>query len=415
MIQKIPNISDIYRQMQDPLLNNSIFIMLTSFSSAGFGFIFWVLAAKLYSAEDMGVATAIISSMGLIIMLSKLGLDTSIIRFFPGNDKKKIFSTSVIIATFFALLLGMVFIVFVDLLAPELHLLKSPANTTLYLLFLAVNSGTALSCISFLAVRKGSFQFLQSIVVGSRILFLVPLVTLGAVGIFCSVGVSFILALVTAYLLLARLELRPGLLVDWKFLDEAFHYSAGNYLVGLLMAGPGLILPIMVLNMLGAEQAAYYYIAYAIATLLFKIPNAVSTSLFVEGSHGKELKKAVARSLLLTYVLLIPASILLYMFSYQVLGLVSVEYATEGLTLLKMMIVAGLFLGVNYVYFAIKKVQKDVKGPILLSLVSAVLVVGTGCVLIPLFGLIGTGYAWLAGNGIGSLVVVIMALREKWV
>ena len=49
-----------------------------------------------------------------------------------------------------------------------------------------------------------------------------------------------------------------------------------------------MILPIMVLNVLGAEQAAYYYIAYAIAALLFMIPSAISMSLFVEGSHGEE-------------------------------------------------------------------------------------------------------------------------------
>jgi len=52
------------------------------------------------------------------------------------------------------------------------------------------------------------------------------------------------------------------------------------------MTAPNMILPIMVLNVLGAEQAAYYYIAYAIAALLFMIPNAISMSLFVEGSHG---------------------------------------------------------------------------------------------------------------------------------
>jgi hypothetical protein len=32
--------------LNDPLFKNSFFIMLTSVSSAGFGFIFWMLAAK---------------------------------------------------------------------------------------------------------------------------------------------------------------------------------------------------------------------------------------------------------------------------------------------------------------------------------------------------------------------------------
>jgi len=49
-----------------------------------------------------------------------------------------------------------------------------------------------------------------------------------------------------------------GLSIDRGFLNEAFHFSLGNYLAGLFMAAPNTILPIMVLNVLGAEQAAYY-------------------------------------------------------------------------------------------------------------------------------------------------------------
>jgi len=84
--------------------------------------------------------------------------------------------------------------------------------------------------------------------------------------------------------------IRVGLAIDRGFLNDAFHFSAGNYLAGLFITCPNLILPIMVLNTLGAEQAAYYYIAFAIASLLFMIRNAVSMSLFVEGSHDEALK-----------------------------------------------------------------------------------------------------------------------------
>ena len=62
--------------------------------------------------------------------------------------------------------------------------------------------------------------------------------------------------------------------------------SAGNYLAGLFVAAPNMILPIMVLNVLGAEEAAYY-LAYAIASLRFMIPSAISTSLFVEGATAR--------------------------------------------------------------------------------------------------------------------------------
>ena len=42
--------AEIQYHLRDPLLKNSIFIMLTSISSAGFGFIFWMLAKTLRPA-----------------------------------------------------------------------------------------------------------------------------------------------------------------------------------------------------------------------------------------------------------------------------------------------------------------------------------------------------------------------------
>ncbi|NOQ33538.1 MAG: oligosaccharide flippase family protein [Methanosarcinales archaeon] len=387
--------AEIRHHLRDPLLKNSLFIMLTSISGAGFGFIFWMLAAKLYPAEDVGIATALISSMALLVLLSRFGLDFSIIRFFPGADKSRIFSTSAIITTFFAVIFGVIFIAGVDVISPELHLLKSPRNAALFPIFLAASSVTALTAISFIAIRRAGFQFLQSIVVGTRIVFLIPLVALGAIGIFGALGISFLLALAAALVLLVRSGVRPGLVIDRGFLNEAFHFSAGNYLAGLFVVAPNMILPIMVLNVLGAEQAAYYYIAFAIASLLFTIPNAISTSLFVEGSHGEALKRTVMKSLIAILSLLVPAAAVLYLCGGWVLSVVGADYAAGGLEVLRVMVAASLFAGVNYVYFAIKRVQKGVRG----------LVVGLGYVFMVMYGVVGVGYAWLVGNGVGSVVM----------
>ena len=46
------------KYLNDPLYKNSFFIMLTSISNAGFGFIFWMIAARFYSTADIGLASA---------------------------------------------------------------------------------------------------------------------------------------------------------------------------------------------------------------------------------------------------------------------------------------------------------------------------------------------------------------------
>jgi len=200
-----------------------------------------MLAARLYHAGDVGIATALISSMALLVLLSMFGLDFSIIRFFPGADKSRIFSTSALITTFFAVIFGAVFIAGVDVLSPELgSLLKSPQNAAFFLIFLAASSVTALTAISFIAIRKAAFQFLQSIIVGSRILFLIPLIALGAIGIFGAVGISFLLALAAALMLLVHSGIRVRAVIDRGFLNEGAvsggcGLSAGSY-VGIFDA-----------------------------------------------------------------------------------------------------------------------------------------------------------------------------------
>ena len=398
------------RLTKDSLYKNSFLIMLASISASAFGFIFWILAAKLYPKEDVGVAIALISSQSLLILFSRFGLDQSIIRFFPKKDKGKVFNTSAIITTLFAVLFGAVFIIGIDIWSPELSMIRR--CVFLYLLVLAVNSITSLAGISFIALRKAKYYFFQSLLAGSRIAFLFPLVFFGALGIFSSVGISFILALVFSLFLLVKSGIKSTG-IDKKFLNDAFHFSAGNYIAGLLIIAPNQILPIMVLNVLGTREAAHYYIAFMIASLLFTIPNAISTSLFVEGSHGEALKKTTLKSIFAIFSLLTPAVIILYFFGEFILKLIGKDYVASVLNVLKVMTLSSFFVAVCRIYFSIKRVQKDIKGLILLSALIFALLLGLAYTFMLKFGIVGVGYAWIVSYGLGSLIVGAMVKKER--
>ncbi|MBO8183251.1 MAG: oligosaccharide flippase family protein [Archaeoglobus sp.] len=400
---------------RDPLYKNSFFIMLTSISSAGFGFLFWMLAAKLYPKEDVGVATAMVSSAMLLVGLSRLGLDFSIIRFFPERDKSRVFSTSVIITTLLAVTLGIIFVVGTEIWSPELALLRNPENLVVYLVYIVASSVVTLTGISFVASRKAEFNFLQSLILGSRVLLLFPLVFLGVMGIFGAVGISFVLALFVALFFMFHLGINLGLKIDRKFLNDAIHFSAGNYLTALLITAPNQILPIMVLNVLGAGDAAHYYIAFAIATLIFMIPGSISTSLFVEGSHGEELKKSTIKSLIAIFLILTPAVLILYLFGGAILSLIGKDYATSGFELLKILLIASFFVAISRVFFSIKRIQKDVKNLVLLSGLIFILLLSQSYIFMIEFGIKGIGYAWISSYGIASVIVGVVVKKERWV
>lgn len=401
--------------LKDSLFKNSFFILITLSSTAGFGFIFWVIAAKIYPPEEVGVATALISSMGLLIHLSRFGLDFSTIRFIPTKNKSDVFSTAVIVTTVLSFLIGVIYIAGIDLFSPELQILKSGPNSILFLVTLVINSLTTVAGVTFVSLRMAQYQFIQSLCNGSRILFLFPLVIFGTMGIFESVGLSSLLTFLLVFALLARIGIKTKFSIDKEFLIDSLHFSAGNYLAGIFILSPTMILPIIVLNILGAEEVAYYYMAYSIASLIHMIPNAMSTSLFVEGSYGEDLKKNVIKSLSIIVILLIPMIIIFLSFGRSLFGAINENYAIYSLKVFQIMTVASLFVAVNYMYYSINRVLNNIKSNIFISGTVFALLLSLSYIFGLMYGLTGVGYAWLVSYGVGTLLIVIDLWKKKWI
>lgn len=65
------------------------------------------------------------------------------------------------------------------------------------------------------------------------------------------------------------------------------HFAFANYVSTVLWSAPAFLLPLLVINVLGREANAYFYIAFSISGLLAMIPMAVSLSVFAHGSHDE--------------------------------------------------------------------------------------------------------------------------------
>lgn len=180
------------------------------------------------------------------------------------------------------------------------------------------------------------------------------------------------------------------------------------------MSAPNMVIPIMVLHVLGAESTASYYITYAIVSILFMIPYAFTTSLFVEGSHGGEMKRSVFRTLASMFALLIPAIIGLSLFGEQILNLIGKDYV-EGMALLRVLAFSAIFVSVCQTFISIAKVRNDLRSLIVISSFVSVALLGLGFTLMHLFGLIGMGYAWLITYVLGTILVVLILKRKGWI
>ena len=58
---------------EESLLRNGVYIMATTAVTMGFGFLFWVLAARTLPAAEVGRAAALISAMLFVAVFANLG------------------------------------------------------------------------------------------------------------------------------------------------------------------------------------------------------------------------------------------------------------------------------------------------------------------------------------------------------
>lgn len=399
---------------KDGLYRTSFFMAFANLMGAGCGFFFWIVAARLYTVEQVGLATALISSLALVALFSTLGFDSSIIRFLPTEEKGRVISTSLVITTGACILAGGIYIILAMILTPAMPLWQEPGYSLAFILVAALNSITVMGGYAFIADRKADLFFLQNLTQAVRIPALLPLTFLGVFGIFGAIGLGYLAA---AIYILVKIQLRITPLVpqvDREFIRKSFRFSSLNYLSSLLYAAPTLIMPILVLSLLDEAEAAKYYIAFALGTLVLIIPSSFGTSLFVEGSHGSGLRASALRAGGASLLIMLPAVLVLLLFGDRLLGLLKGEYV-EAFGLLRIIALSSFPVACYSLFIPIQNVRMKVESIVKLNAFRGIMLLGLSYLFIDRYGILGAGYAWLATYVVIVLWVGWLAVREKWI
>ena len=164
---------------RDSLYRTSFFMAFSNIISAACGFLFWIIAARLYTVQEVGLATALISSLALVVLFATLGFDSSVIRFLPLEDKGKVISTSLIVTAGASILVGGIYILLARVLTPAMTLWQEPGYSLAFILIALLNSIAVMGGYVFVADRKADLFFLQSLMQAIRIPVLFPLTLLG--------------------------------------------------------------------------------------------------------------------------------------------------------------------------------------------------------------------------------------------
>lgn len=383
------------------------------------GFFFWIVVARFYTEAEVGFGSAIISAISLIAIISLLGLNTSLIRFLPQADKpQELINSCYTLSGLISLVVASIFIAGLSFWSPALVFVRQNAIfTATFIIFALLWTLSSLVDSTFIAKRRAGFVLSKNTIYSVLKIPLPILLVLffHTFGIVASWGIASAVALaISIFLFLPRVQnlYKPVPTLRLGLIKDMWRYSGGNYLANLLSASPALILPLMVVNLLGAEQNAYFYVAWMIAAILFAIPIAVSRSLFAEGSHFEDkLRENVTKSLKFTFLLLVPAVIVLILVGRWLLLAFGQSYSLNALRLLWILSLSSLPLAINHLYTSILRVRGRLKELMAIwgFIAAAVLVISY--LVAPVTGIIGIGYTWL---GIQSAVAIyVIAIRRQ--
>ncbi len=395
---------------------NSYYLIAANAAMAGFGFLFWTAAARLYHPEEVGLAAATLSAIGLLAMLSMLGLDYAMVRFLPhAADPQGIINSSLTIGAVAALGLSLVFVAGLGVWSPALLPLR---GNPLFIPSLVV--GTVFTTIAALLVGAYLSRKRASLILAQSSIFSVIKVLLAVIlaAIPQAVGLigAWALGLVAAalggiFLFLPRSEdgqyqFRPGL--RREAINDMTRFAFANYVTTVLWSAPTFLLPLLVINMAGPQANAYFYVAWSVSGLLGVIPMAVSLSLFAHGSHDAgQLVRYTYQSGRFVLLLLVPAIAAVFLLGGKVLLLFGKPYSEQGTSLLWVLALSALPMTVNSLFFSISRVRQRMGRVIAWTLWILGITLALSLFLLPRMGVLGSGVAWLTAQASAATFILI--------
>lgn len=403
----------IRRFLGQSIYRNSSYLLSSWILLSAFGLIFWTVCAHLYTDAQVGLATALLAALNLIASLSLMGFELSIIRVLPEHpEKSKLFNVCLSTASSFGIFFSLIFMLILPRFHSELDVVNTNAAARLlFILFVLISVADYMFSNTFIAYRESRFTMNKNLIFSlGKLALPFLLIAFGAYGILSawmfSLGAAVIysMAVLTRrfnHSLMPRLGIAP--------LKGMIKYSFGNYIASFAEGLPVIVLPILIIDVYGAEKSAYYYIAMMFATFLFTISTSATQSLLAEASHGGvRLTEAIMKVLRFLGLLLTPCIILLILLSPYILRIFGSTYSAEASGLLRILALASVLNAFNSIARTIFRINYRMIPLTIVSSLGAVSII----VLSYLFrslNLDGVGYAWLVGEAVslacyGSLI-----------
>ncbi len=383
------------------------------------GYLYWIIVSKFVSPSDIGVASLVTNISAITMGVVSLGIPMGIRRFLGKaymeknmEEFRRFASMGLIILLLTSGLAALVFIAFREYLA-ELANVEPVFVIMLSMLVILTTCNTLFNSLFVSTVRTKVVMILSILNSVNRLIIGTFLVYIGyrafgiVLGILIPVSITFLLYLAlsiySGYL--------DGIFFEIDAVKEVLKAGSANWIPQVIFLFGVNFGVILVYGMRGAFEGGLYYIALAIARVIFAINASLSSLLFPILSGMKDRRKRVAwRVTRFALAVVTPISVVVALYGDVILSMFRPEYV-QAHTALAILVIgaapAAIISMINVLIYAYGMYKRVLK----IGLSSNVPRLLMYFILTPIMGSTGAALSFLIGVFTGLTVAVFFAYK----
>lgn len=403
---------------REPVSRTGYLLAVNSVLTAVVGIGYWLVAARLYRPEVVGVNSAAISAMSFLAGIAQLNMMSALLRFVPGAARRArlMIAGAFAVAGALAGVAAVIFLVGLRVWAPNMSgLVSSTTGRLVFIVATIVWTVFVLQSSALVAVgRTGWVPILNGVfAVGKLALVVVCASVLASQGVWISwVAATAVVFVATMGYLFARaipaFAAGPAVTELVPTGRDLVRYCGPDYVGWLAWMAVISVTPVLVFDLTDPRLAAVFNLIWQIGTGLYAVGAAFGQSQVANGSREPERVREHYRAAMRnSFALLIPAVVVLVAAAPLALIPFGSWYQHEGPTVLRLVALSAIPNTVVTLEVAYARVTREMRVVAVTLVALCVVVLAASVPLVPLMGLSGAGIAVLGGQSVVAAVAVM--------
>jgi O-antigen/teichoic acid export membrane protein len=392
------------------MVPNSLALIATKVATLGLGFLFWLVAARLFRPDQVGLAGGVVAAALLCVQLALLGVGSAVIALFPSHRDRPghLLDTALTTSLLAGGAVGLAFCALAGGAFAELGVVGArPAYVALFAAMSALGTASVVLDQISTTLRRGDQALGRGVLNGALSLVAVAALAAtpgaGSMALFACwvLGVAAACALGAAQLRRAvgRYRFRPRL--ERSLTRRLVVVGLPNHALTLADRAPGLLLPVLVTELLSPTANAYWYAVWMMAWVVFVIPVQVGMTLFAEAAHRPHAIDALVRhAVRWSLGLGLAAAAALALGGGLVLSLLGARYAAAGTEPLRALVWGLVPMAFVQAYYARCRAAARLREAVATAVLGGALTVAAATAAGVEWGLTAMALAWVGAQAL---------------